>query len=170
MLTLWKWNTHKVGVSSAVLITYLDTQLQPLTIQSSLAQQSGLNLKFGISYISSRSLELRSGVDLRFMAFDLCVWNDIKGVAVKLLPRDPPYHARSSRVPICFEKAVKVIYFFHSEEDANFWNYVKCRWESLGISHLIIYQLSRVKMILLRAGWFKKKKRMGLEMYKDNLF
>ena len=27
-LTLWKWNTHKVGVSAAVRITYLDTQLQ----------------------------------------------------------------------------------------------------------------------------------------------
>ena len=34
-LTLWKWNTHKVGMCAAVLITYLDMQLQLFIIQHS---------------------------------------------------------------------------------------------------------------------------------------
>ena len=35
-LTLWAWNTHKVGLSVAVRITCLDTQLQLFIIQRSL--------------------------------------------------------------------------------------------------------------------------------------
>ena len=33
-LTLWTWNTHTVGVSAAVLITYLDRQLQRLPLDA----------------------------------------------------------------------------------------------------------------------------------------